>query len=505
MKKEAVHIASDFLLTILFLALSTLLGIIFRQWGFHKTNIVVIYNFSVLLIARYTKGYAFGVGASAAALLLFNWFFTEPYYTLKVNDTTYLFTFGIMMFTSVFTSTLTTKVKKAAQDAKLREEEKSALYRMTNRLTRAENTEEIQEITVNTVSNVLGCNAACLLFDAKGEPEKTFIQQKSDGSVIRRDLQNGAEFKRNMEKAQGITEYGALGRVYPVYGKTMIIAVLFVPNDTDREMNESKRGMLNSAIESASLALERLRSLQEQARTREEATQERYRGNLLRAISHDLRTPLSGIMGTSEMLMDATETADMRYDLAKDIYRDAEWLHALVENILNLTKLNDGKMTMNKQPEVLEEVIGAAVTVMEKRLPDRVIDVEVPDEVLMVPMDAKLISQVLINLLDNAAKHTPQEGEISISVKKENELVHVTVADRGSGIPADDLPHVFQMFYTGKSKRPDAKRGVGLGLSICQSVAEAHGGSIFAENRPGGGAAITFTLPTGGEKVDAFQ
>lgn len=172
-----------------------------------------------------------------------------------------------------------------------------------------------------------------------------------------------------------------------------MLAVLSIPKGIGTEMSQSQTRMLHSIIESSTLALERLRSLREQARSREETMQERYRGNLLRAISHDIRTPLSGIMGTSEMLMDATQRDDPRYGLARDIYRDAEWLHGLVENILNLTKLQDGKLVLDKQPEALEEVIGAALTVMEKRLPGRSIDVNMPDEVVMVPVDAKLISQ----------------------------------------------------------------------------------------------------------------
>ena len=281
----------------------------------------------------------------------------------------------------------------------------------------------------------------------------------------------------------------------------MILAVLRIPSETCTVMTASQTRMLHSIIESAALALERLRSVQAQARSREEATQERYRSNLLRAISHDIRTPLSGIMGTSEMLMDKLDQKDPSYILAQDIYHDAEWLHDLVENILNLTKLRDGKLMLNKQLEAMEEVIGAALLVMEKRIPDRIIDVEMPDDVLMVPMDARLISQVLVNLLDNASKHTPKDREITISVSSDEEMVSVAVADRGNGISEQDLPHIFQMFYTTRSRDTDTRNGVGLGLAICQSIIEAHGGSIRAENRSGGGAVFTFTLPLGKERL----
>ncbi len=500
-KSNKSDIFHDISLTILILTASTFLGVLFRLLDFHETNVVVVFIFSVLLISRVTRGYVYGICSSVISLLLFNWFFTKPYYTLKVNDMTYFITFAIMTFTSIVTSALTTKEKQAAADAHERENESNALYQMTNHLTDAEDAAAIAEITVKTSGEVLSCNTACICFDENGMPEKTWIQRKSDGTIIRRELTDGEELRRRIEQTHGAVDITGNDYQYPIYGKSMILAVLRIPRETCTVMTASQTRMLHSIIESAALALERLRSLQAQARSREEATQERYRSNLLRAISHDIRTPLSGIMGTGEMLMDKLKQDDPRYALAQDIYRDAEWLHNLVENILNLTKLRDGKLILDKQPEAMEEVIGAALLAMEKRIPDRIIDVEIPEEVIMVPMDARLISQVLVNLLDNASKHTPKDRKITISVTSDQEKVTVTVADRGSGISEQDLPHIFQMFYTTRGKDPDTRNGVGLGLAICQSIVEAHGGTIRAENRQGGGAAFIFSLPLERKKI----
>jgi two-component system sensor histidine kinase KdpD len=251
-------------------------------------------------------------------------------------------------------------------------------------------------------------------------------------------------------------------------------------------------------IESTALAMDRFRSAQERIRSCEEVEQERYRSNLLRAISHDLRTPLSGIMGTSEMLMDMTAPEDERHNLAAGIYRDADWLHSLVENILSLTRLQDGKLTLSKRPEPVEEIVGAVVRAIEKREAGREITVCIPDNVLMVPMDAKLIEQVLINLLDNARKHTPLNREVRITVgtDPQHENAVFTVSDMGSGISPADLPHVFQMFYTTHEKSTDAQRGIGLGLAICESIVKAHGGTIGVRNQcERTGAIFTFTLP----------
>ena len=216
---------------------------------------------------------------------------------------------------------------------------------------------------------------------------------------------------------------------------------------------------------------------------------------MLRAVSHDLRTPLSGIMGTSEMIMGMTENQDPRYELAHEILEDANWLHSLMENILNLTRLEDNRQYIKKQPEAIEEIIAVVLERFEKRAPGRELLINIPDDLIIVPADAKLLVQVLINLLDNAVKHTSPDGEISISVEKQSNCVQFTVKDCGKGISAEDLPHIFEMYYTTAHSPSDAQKGMGLGLAICDAVVKAHGGQISAANHPDGGAVFTFTIP----------
>ncbi|EGO64100.1 sensor histidine kinase [Acetonema longum] len=250
------------------------------------------------------------------------------------------------------------------------------------------------------------------------------------------------------------------------------------------------------------LAANHFRTVRQRTRVTEEILRERFRGNLLRSISHDLRTPLAGIIGTSEMLMNMTAQNDRRYPLIAGIHKDADWLHSLVENILSLTRLQDGKPVLNKQKEAAEEVVGAAIHHISRYYPEYEITVQVPDELLLIPMDARLIRQVLINLLDNAVKHTALQDEISVSVTTDQEDLQnnmyavFAVRDRGNGIADSELPHIFQMFYTSRVKPDDAQPGIGLGLPICDAVVKAHGGSIMARNRTDGpGAEFIFKLP----------
>ena len=478
--------------------LATGIGWMFRLLQFPETNIVVVYILSVILTARFTDGFIWGILATVLSTCAFNIFFTQPYYTMSVDDPTYLITFAIMAITSIITSALTSKAKEMTAEAIRNGQESGALYYLTSHLADAESADQIAGITVETVSHIMDCKAACLCFDEQGKPERTFIQQKTQAEQVRRSVSNPDELQHRMENLR--TDYDAGEEFYdwPIYGSESALGVLRIPKERAEVLTDQQKKLLHSMIESTAMAMDRLRVMKERIRSREEANQERYRGNLLRAISHDLRTPLAGIMGTSEMIMDMTDKSDARYTLADGIYKDAGWLHALVENILSLTRLQDGHLTLHKEQEPVEEVIGAAVAAMEKRAPEREIAVHIPDEILMVPMDARLIGQVLTNLLDNAVKHTQPGEEISVTVSEDSEqkTAVFTVADRGTGISAQDLPNIFQMFYTTKGKGPDAKRGIGLGLAICESIVTAHGGTINARNQGSGkGAVFTFTLP----------
>ena len=504
-EKKRNEPGSCVLTVLLFITSATGICWLFHYLHLPETNIVVVYILSILLTARFTKGYVYGIGATVIATCMFNYFFTEPYFTLSVNDPTYFVTFAIMTVTSIITSALTTKVKQNALEAHEKEAEASALYQLTSHLTDAADITDIAGITVKTISDILCCRAAFLCFDESGRLEQSFIQQKNSDEQVRRNAEDNAVLRQRIENLRTAYDVGAEFYDWPIYGREAILGVLRIPNETAERMNDAQMRLLRSLIESAALAMDRFRSAQERINSKEEIAQERYRSNLLRAISHDLRTPLSGIMGTSEMLIGMTDKDDGRYALAEGIYKDADWLHSLVENILGLTRLQDSRLILNKEMEAVEEVIGVAVMAIGKRAPEREITVHIPDSVMLVPMDAKLIDQVLVNLLDNAVKHTPPEGEISITAreKKETGVALFTVADRGTGIAPVDMPHLFQMFYTTHGKEADAQRGVGLGLAICESIVKAHGGTISAQNRSGGqGAEFTFTLPLEVDKND---
>ena len=266
--------------------------------------------------------------------------------------------------------------------------------------------------------------------------------------------------------------------------------------------------LLTSVAAKNTTKTERLASEKEleSIRSRERAEREQYRANLLRSISHDIRTPLTGIIGTSEMLMSSLDEEDTENRaLTEKIQNNARWLHSLVENILNMTRLQDDGFRLKKEPEAMEEIVGVAIGRVLEQRPGREIEPQIPDEFIMAPMDAKLIEQVIINLLENAVKHSDQKDAITVGIDADHasDEVWCSVKDSGKGLTEEELANIFHPFYTGDGKADGIQRSekegtlsFGLGLSICKTIVKAHGGTIMARNREDGrGAEFLFSLP----------
>lgn len=469
MKEKIIKIIKYILISILPLAAATGLGSLVWIAGFQDTNIVLLYILAVLVTARLSQGYMTGILVSVLGTLAFNYFFTDPYFTLNVNNPNYPVTFVIMTLAAIVTSTLTSRVKYSEQKAKEQERETKALFEFTSKLTQAEDMKQITKSTAEAASSWFQCKAICVYIaeDEHAEPTSLgpYVEEYVDFTI------SSAE---------------------------QILGAVRIPKDKASTFGEEERSFLYSMVECTALAMGRERSMQQQMQSQQAVAQERYRGNLLRAISHDLRTPLSGIMDTSQEIVDMSEKEDRRYGLAMEINKDSHWLHALVENILSLTKIHEGGIKLVRRMEPFKEVVEESIHKITARAPEYSVKVNMPKEEILVPMEGNLVMQVLINLLDNAVKHCIPQQEIAVSVEKDTEqdMLVVTVSNEGEGINEEDLPNLFQLFYTSKSHASDVKKGIGLGLSICDSIVRVHGGSITGRNKTHGpGAEFIFTLP----------
>ncbi|GEL66752.1 DUF4118 domain-containing protein [Marinilactibacillus psychrotolerans] len=500
-KKAQRYIMIHILLMGCILGAASGIGNLFIELGFPETNVVIIYLLAVLLISRFTSGYVYGILASLIATILFNYLFTSPYYTLTVDNPSYLLTFIIMTTAAIITSTLTSRIQLNTLKAQEKENETKTLYNLTSRLTDTLEIKEVASIAIQSISQVLNTNVGCLYFNENGNPSDFFLQQKSPTQQTTEYITDENNIK---EKVQGTRRGFYIDANYYywiIYGQENVLGLIRISTEVAEQITDAQKRTLLSMIENTALAMDRIYLSKQRARSNEETTQERQKGDLLRGISHDLRTPLSGIIATAEMLLSMTDDKDVRYLMIKDIQEDTVWLHSLVENVLSLTRLQNGKLSLDKKSEALEEIIDESIRFVTKRFHGYTISVEMPQEMVLVPVDSKLILQVFINLLENAIKHSVKEREIRIIVEKDlkQNKIQVTIADKGEGIIEAELPNIFEPFYTSRAKHVDSKNRVGLGLTICETAILAHGGTITAQNRKDvSGAEFIFTLPLKG-------
>jgi two-component system sensor histidine kinase KdpD len=280
----------------------------------------------------------------------------------------------------------------------------------------------------------------------------------------------------------------------PLLASGGIVGVLGLkPRAKDQFESIQQRRRIDTFAARMALALERAMLAEQTERARRDVEAEQLRSTLLSSVSHDLRTPLAVITGSASTLLQAPEAMDAatRQELTKNILDEAERLNRLIRNLLDMTRLESGAVKVQKEPQSCEEVVGAALHRLESRMAGRDVRVDIPADLPLVPFDPVLIEQVMINLLENALKYS--DGAIEIRASKGHTEVLIEVSDRGPGIPEGQESRIFEKFQRAAGERGPG--GVGLGLTICRAIVAAHGGRIWAKNREGGGATLTFALP----------
>lgn len=273
----------------------------------------------------------------------------------------------------------------------------------------------------------------------------------------------------------------------------------------DNPLDAFENSILLSILGECALALENEKNAREKAEAALVAQKEQLRANLLRSISHDLRTPLTSISGNASNLLSNGEKfdADTKKQLYLDIYDDSMWLINLVENLLSVTRIEEGRLNIRLQAELLDEIITEALQHVSRKKTEHTITFQPTEEFILVKVDARLIMQVIINIVDNAIKYTQKNSEIVISTYREEDKALVRIADNGPGVPDDIKPMVFDMFYSGAKSIADSRRSLGLGLALCKSIVTAHGGNLEITDNVPHGAVFTFSLPI--EEVDLHE
>ncbi len=496
--------------SILFLLLATLVCLLLQRLSIGDQNIIMAYILSVLMISRFTTGYAYGIVSSLLSVMIFNFFFVKPYYTFTAIQPGYPITFLIMLIVALLTSTMVFRVKTQAKLAIGRERRTEILYEINKKLLVTRGLNNIIELTNDYITTIFH-RSVIFYSEDPVDGKKGFYQHSPyDTSELLTSKEEEAVAHwvyANKKRAGSGTDtlMGASGFYMPIMSQGSVLAVLGISCNAQKPLNHENRSFLRMITSLVAMALERQRLSDEQRNIMIETEKEIMRSNLLRAISHDLRTPLTAISGASSAMLENKRTMDelTRDKLLLDIKDDSQWLIRMVENLLSITRISETTTNLSKTSQAVEEVLSEALSRVKNKYQGYNLTVKVPDELLLVPMDATLIEQVIINLLENAIKHSTKESLIEFTVTKDRDSAIFEISDNGTGISPDELPKLFDGYTSGKTKSPDSSRGMGIGLSICRSIIQAHGGKIEAENKKEGGAKFRFTLPLeGSESVE---
>lgn len=490
--------------TLGFLTAATLLSLFLRSFAI-TDHVIMFYILSVLVISRTTSGYVYGLAGSVLSVLAFNFLFTEPRFTFSAVQAGYPITFIIMLLVAVITSALTARIKTQAKLAVERERRTEVLYEINKKLLMTRGLDSIVQLTADYLVRLFERSVIFYTEDPLGVAKHQGALQQSpaepDSGFLRspeeRDVAHWV-FVNQKQAGAGTETHGQANAYYvPVAVMDQVLGVLGVSSAGGRPLNQGNRFFLRMIASQVAMALERQALSDEQRRILVEAAQEKMRSNLLRAISHDLRTPLTGISGASSAILESGGTLDQETEhrLLVDIREDALWLIRMVENLLSVTRIHDGTAHVVKSPEAVEEIVAEAIGRIRARFPAESIQVKVPEEFLLVPMDGTLIEQVLMNLMENAIKHSRTDSPVEVEVRKRADTVEFEVKDHGEGVPVDRLPHLFDSLTEMQMASADSTRGMGIGLSICMSIVKAHDGKLEAWNNPDGGAVFRFTLP----------
>jgi two-component system sensor histidine kinase KdpD len=471
-----------------------------------RANLVMIYLLgTVFVAARFGRGPS--VMAAVLSVGLFDFLFVPPQYSFAVSDAQYLITFAVMLVTALLISQLTARGRRQASIARRRERRTSELFALSRELMHSRELAELGTILVRHVLAAIDGEAAVLMPDAEGhilDPTHFCTRGAKPSHVVRYPVPGNdlgiAQWAQDHRESAGCgtdTLASADAVYFPLNAPQRCIGVLGLrPRDPRQLEIPEQMHLLEALVSQAAIAMERVQLARDARAADRQIEAERLRNLLLASISHDFRTPLAGIIGSASTLLDtasATLSEERRHSLLAALLAEAQRLHRLVGNLLELTRLTSGPVRLKREWVALDELIGAVLGRQGDVLAQREVTIDVPPDLPLVHCDEILIEQVIFNLVENAHKHTPPGTPIRITVRAWPALVEVRIADAGPGLPEGEERRVFDAFH--RTRDEFAQSGFGLGLAICKAVVDAHGGEIRARNLPGGGAEFGFTLP----------
>ncbi len=477
-------------------SLATLVARLMNPY-FDLADLAMTYLLAVVITAsRARKGPTFLATILSVAALDF--FFVPPYHTFAVRDVRYLVTFAVMLLVGFVISRLTLRVRDQAEASRQRETRTAALYSLSRELVDKRNIVKVSDTAARHIGEIFGGQVAVLVPNEEGN----LVNTLSGPGTFALDPQEAgvAQWSFQQRRSAGLgtdTLPGAKAHYVPLTASTGAVGVLgIIPGNPAVAFTQEQLHILESFTNQTAMALERIFLAREAQRAKLRAESENMRNTLLSSVSHDLRTPLAAITGASSTLLqqEPVIAPEGRRELVRTIYEEADRLNRIIGNVLDLTRLEAGAIAVKKEWQSLEEILGVVLDRLSGKLKDHLLDIRLPADLPLVHFDPLLIEQVLTNIMENAVKYTPSGTPLELAAAVKGDNLEVSLSDRGPGIKVGDEERIFEKFVRGYV----TGGGAGLGLAICRAIVRAHGGRIWAENRPGGGAVFRFTLPIGG-------
>jgi len=486
------QILGSFLLTVI----PTALGLLLTPTVISRSaNLIMLYLLAVV-IASIFLGLVPALLTAVLSVLAFNFFFVPPFFNMFGFAPENSITFISLLVVSIIISTLVSRERSLANSSQRRAEQVTQLYELSRDLASAVDMPDILNTIIQHVQKTFDRETVILL----PENGELILSASSAGNKLDSSELTAAEWAFQQGRPAGYntgTFSYASFRYFPLETSRGIIGVMGVRLAGEfQDLNLEKVRQLGAYVTKAASAIERALFAEQASQAEILRATEKLQSALLNSISHDLRTPLASITGVLETLRIGDGTfidAETRRELVETAYGESERLNRLVGNLLDMTRLESGSIKISPQPCDMQDLVGSALNTLRSRLEGHPVNVQIPTDLPMVPADFVLVNQVLINLLENAAKYSPETGPITIRAWKNGDSLQMDIEDNGPGIPEEDLKRIFEKFY--RVKRFENVVGTGLGLSICKGIVEVHGGKIWAENRPIGGLKIAFTLP----------
>lgn len=489
-------------------AVAAVLGLVMYEMNLGMSVAPMLLLLGSIVFARFARTISYSLAAAVVGMLMYNFFFTYPRFTLIAQGANYPIVFVCLALGGFVVSALTIRMRIQGEQAARRAYRTEVLIDSSKRLREARTADECLAIAAGQAMKLLNRPVVMYLADEAGRvgDPRVFDLPGTDG--VEGDISELTEDRERAVAAWVATNGEPAGATtntlvdskclyMPVRGQSSVHGVAGLALSNSDDFGSFEKSLLLVILEETGQIIERIRLFQERQAMQVKAETESLRSNMLRSVSHDLRTPLTSISGDASVLLNDGDRLpeEKRKGLYRDIHEDATWLIGLVENLLAVTRAEEGRLDLKLQPEMIVDVVEEAVRHAERHAEGHMIQTRVEDDLLMANMDAALIVQVLTNLLGNAVNYTPKGSKIEVSASRRGKEVLVSVADNGPGIPDSEKPRVFELFYNGFQVRGDHRRGLGLGLALCRSIVKEHGGEIGVSDAHPHGCVFWFTLP----------